>query len=137
MRPSWGENLEVDVGVILDLGENFTVIPDKFVGKHKVPMVPRERAEIVASYDGAEGRGAGSACTFACTLRIGDHYTNETFEVSPLQGDHDIILPLWWTLKHPTPYLTTRVRPDIKFDSPKCVNCTMSRPHELAMDRSG
>ena len=52
----------------------------------------RERAEIIAEYDGAEGKGAGSAYTFACTLSLADHYTKESFEVSPLQDDHDILM---------------------------------------------
>ena len=60
----------------------------------------RERAEIIAGYDDAEGKGAGSAYTFACPLSLADHYTKESFEVSPLQDDHLILMPWWWTLQH-------------------------------------
>ena len=79
----------------------------------------QERAEIIARYNGAKGKDAGSAFTFACTLSLADHYTKESFEVSPLQDDHDILIPWWWTLQHPIQYLYSGAQSDIVFDSPK------------------
>ena len=95
MKLSWGEVPEVYIKVMLDLGANVAVISKKLVEKHRAPAVIRERAEITSGYDGAESIGAGSAYTFACTLRLGDHYAKETFKVSSLQEHHDVILP-WW-----------------------------------------
>ena len=83
---------------MLDPGANVPVLSQFLVGEHKVPVVLWERAEIIAAYDGAEGKGAGSDYTFACTLGLADHYTKESFEVSPLLDDHDILMPWWWTL---------------------------------------
>ena len=134
MKLSWAEIPEVDVKVMLDPGANVTVISQELVEKHKVPVVIRERAEIISGYDGVESKGAGSAYTFACTLRLEDHYTKESFEVSPLQDDHDIILPWWWTLKHPIPYLSTGVLSDIKFNSTKCTNCTKAAITEFSIE---
>ena len=126
MKLSWGDNPEINVRVMLDPGANVPVLSQSLVGEHKVPVVLRERAEIIAGYDGAEGKGARSAYTFACTLSLADHYTKESFEVSPLQDDHDILLPWWWTVQHPIRYLYSGAQSDIVFDSPKCVNCTKS-----------
>ena len=95
MKLSWGDNPEINVRVMLDPGANVPVLSQSLVGKHKVPIVLRERAEIIAGYDGAEGKGAGSAYTFACTLSLADHFTKESFEVSPLQDEHDILMPCW------------------------------------------
>ena len=65
MKLSWGDNPEINVRVMLDPGVNILVLSQSLVGEHKVPVVLRERAEIIAGYDGAEGKGAGSAYTFA------------------------------------------------------------------------
>ena len=48
----------------------------------------------------------------------------ETIEIAPLQDDHDILLPWWWIITHPTQYVLTGKESDLKFDSPKCKNCT-------------
>ena len=83
---------------MLDPGANVPVLSQSLVGEHKVSVVLWERAEIIAGYDGAEGKGAGSAYTFACILSLADHYTKECFEVSLLQDNQDILMPWWWTL---------------------------------------
>ena len=58
MELSWGDNPEINVRVMLDPGANVPVVSQSLVGKHKVPVVLRERAEIIAGYDGTEGKGA-------------------------------------------------------------------------------
>ena len=98
MKLSWEGNPEINVRVMLDLRANVLVLSQSLVEQHKVPGVLRERAEIMAGYDGAKGKGVGSAYTFACTLSPADHYTKESFEVSPLQDVHDILMPWWRTL---------------------------------------
>ena len=67
---------------------------------------------------------AGQAYTQSCTLRVRAHHTRETFEIAPLQDDHDILLPWWWIIMHPTQYVPTGKEFDLKFDSRKCKNCT-------------
>ena len=104
MKLSWGDNPEINVRVMLDPGANVPVLYQSLVGEHKVPVVLQDRVEIIAGYDGTVGKGAGSAYTFACTRSLADHYTKETFEVSPLQDDHDILILWWWTLQHPIRY---------------------------------
>ena len=71
MKLSWGDNPEISVRVMLDPGANVPVISQTLVGEYKIPVVLRERAEIIAGYDGAESKGAGSAYTFACTREYG------------------------------------------------------------------
>ena len=50
---SWGDNPEINIRVMLDPGANVLVLSQSLVGEHKVPVVLRERAEIIARYDGA------------------------------------------------------------------------------------
>ena len=90
---------------MLDPGANVPVLSQSLVRVQTIPVVLRERAEIIAGYDGAEGKGAGSTDIFACTLSLADHTTKESFKVSPLQDNPDILMPWWWTLQHPIRYL--------------------------------
>ena len=93
IKLSCGDNPEINVRVMLDPGAYVPVLSQSLVGEHKEPVVLRERAEIIAGYDGAVGKGLGSAYTPACTLSRADHYTKESIEVSPLQEDNDILMP--------------------------------------------
>ena len=81
MKLSWGDNPEINVRVMLDPEANVPVLSQSLVGEHKVPVVLREGAETIVGYDGAVGKAAGSAYTFAYTLSLADHYTKESFEV--------------------------------------------------------
>ena len=65
LKLSLGDNLEINVRVMLDPGANVPVLSQSLVGEHKELVVLRERAEIVAGYDGAEGKRVESAYTFA------------------------------------------------------------------------
>ena len=58
----------------------------------------------------------------------------ETFEIAPLQDDHDILLPLWWIITHPMQFVLTGKESDIKFDSPKCKNCTAKAQSEFTVE---
>ena len=126
MKLSWGDNPEINVRVILAPSSNVPVLSQSLVGEHKVAVVLCERAAIIVGHDGIEGQGVGSASTFAYTRSLADHYTKESFEVSPPQDDHDILIPWWWTLQHSIRYLYSGAQLDIAFDSSKCVNCTKS-----------
>ena len=120
---------------MLDCRANVPVISMNLVDKHKIPGVLRRQACGIAMADGSESTsGAGRAYTQACTLRVGGHHTRETFEISPLQDDHDILLPWWWIITHPTQYVLTGNTSDLKFDSPKCKNCTAKAVSEFSVE---
>ena len=119
---------------MLDPGANVPVSSQSLVGEHKIPVLLRERAEIISSYNGTGSKGTGSANTFACTLSLADHYTKECFEESPLQDDHDILMPWWWTLQYPIRYLYSGAQSDIVFDSPQCMNCMKAAMTEFSIN---
>ena len=134
MKLSWDDSPEISVRVMLDCGANVPVISQSLVAENKIPGVLRRQACGFSTFDGAESQGAGRAYTLACTLRLGDHYSKETFEISPLQDDHDILLPWWWIIRHPTKYVSTGAQTDCKFDSPKCTNCTAQTVAEFTVE---
>jgi transposase InsO family protein len=134
MKLSWNDSPEVTVRVMLDCGANIPVISQELVEKHKVPGVLRTKACGFYGFDGEESGDAGRAYTLPCTLRLKDHYTQESFEISPLQDDHDILLPWWWITKHPIKYVHTGDPADIKFVSQQCVNCTADAAAEFTIE---
>ena len=134
MRLSWDDAPEIIVTVMLDCGANVRVVSEQIVEKHKVLGVLRSRACGFAGFDGQESSSAGQAYTLPCTLRIGDHHSKETFEISPLQDDHDVHLPWWWTIQHPTQYLITGIQSDLKFDHPKCKDYTEKAMTEFTVE---
>ena len=58
----------------------------------------------------------------------------ETFQIAPLQDAHDILLPWWWIITHPTQYLHTGKESGLTFDSPKCKNCTGKAVSEFTVE---
>ena len=61
LKLSWGDNPEINVRVMLNPGANVPVLCQSLVGEHEVPVVLWERAENIAGYNGAAGKGAVTA----------------------------------------------------------------------------
>ena len=119
---------------MLNPGANVPVLSQSLVGEYKMPVVVWERSEIINSFEHTDSKCTGTADTFTCTLRLADHYRNETFEVYPLLDNHNILMPWWWSLQHLIRYINSGPQSDIWFDSPKCVNCIMSAITEFSID---
>ena len=135
MKLSWDGSPEIIVRTMLDCGANVPVVSQELVEIYKIPRVLRSHACGIATFDGQLSKGnAGRAYTQSCTLRVGDHHTRETFEIAPLQDDHDILLPWWWIITHPTKYVLTGKESDLKFDSPKCKNCIAKAVSEFTVE---
>ena len=125
MKLSWNSSSEIIVRTMLDCGANMPVVSQALVEIYKIPGVLRSHACGIATFDGQlSTSNAGWAFTQSCTLRVGAHHTRETFEIAPLQDDHDILLPWLWIIMHPTQYVHAGKESDLKFDSPKWKNCT-------------
>ena len=125
MKLSWNGSPEIVVRTVLDCGANVLVVSQALVEFYKILGVLRSHAPGIVTFDGQLSQSkAGRAYTQSCTLRVGAHHTRETFEIAPLQGDHDILLPWWWIITHPTQFVLTGKESDLKFDSSKCKNCT-------------
>ena len=94
MKLSWDGSPEIIVRTILDCGANVPVVLKALVEMYKIPGVLRSYACGIASFDSHLSKSnAGRAYSESCTLRVGAHHTRETFEIAPLQDDHDILLP--------------------------------------------
>ena len=135
MKLSWDCSPEIVVRTMLDCGANVPVVSQALVEVFKIPGVLRSHACGIATFDGQlSNSNAGRAYTQLCTLRVRAHHTRETFEIAPLQDDHDILLPWWWIITHPTLYVLTGKESDLTFDSPKCKNCTAKAVSEFTVE---
>ena len=132
MRLSWDGSPETIVRTMLDSGAKVPVVSQALVEIYKIPGVLRSHACGIATFDGQLSKSnAMQAYTQLCTLRVGVHHMRETFEIAPLLDDHDILLPSWWIIMHPTQYVLTGKESDLKFDRPKCKNCTAKAGSEF------
>ena len=94
MKLSWDGNPEIVGRMMLDYGANVPVVSQTLVKTYKIPGVLRSHAHRIVTFDGQLSQSnAGRAYTQSCTLRVGAYYMRETFEITPLQDDHDILLP--------------------------------------------
>ena len=135
MKLSWDGSPGIIVRTMLDCGANVPVVSQALVEVYKIPGFLRSHACGIATFDGQlSNSNAGRAYTQSCTLRVGAHHTRETFEIAPLQDDLDILLPSWWIIMHPTQYVLTGKESDLKFDSPKCKNCTAKAVSEFTVE---
>ena len=135
MKLSWDGSPEIVVRTMLDCGANMPVVSQVLIEVYKIPGVLRSHACRIATFDGQlSNSNAVLAYTQSCTLRVGAHHTRETFEIALLQDDHDILLPWWWIIMHPTQYVLTGKESDLKFDSPKCKNCTAKAVSEFTVE---
>ena len=134
MKLGWDGSQEFSVRAMLDCWANVPVILQSCVDMHKVPGVLRSHTHGLTIADGSvSATNAGQAYTHACTLKCGNHFSQESFESSPLQSAHEILLPWWWIITHPTKYVLTRKDIDMKFDSPICKNCTTKTANEFTI----
>ena len=72
--------------------------------------------------------GAGELFTSPLLLQHRHHDSRISFEVAPLAGDYDIIIPRWWLAKHKCDLLVLASNGCIKFTSGECQRkCTKER----------
>ena len=126
---------KIIVRTILDCEANVPVVSQALVEIYKIPGILRSHACGIATFDGQLTKSnAGRAYTQSCTLRVGAHHMRETFEIAPLQDDHDIHLPWWWIITYPAQYVLAGKESDLKFNSPKCKNCTTKAVSEFTVE---
>jgi hypothetical protein len=77
--------------------------------------------------------GAREAFTHSLILEYKWHFMRETFEVMPLEGETDIILPCWWMAKHQPSKFWGKPK-QIVLDSKFCKqHCTKAAAQEFSL----
>jgi hypothetical protein len=100
MMIHWSNRDQHRVKVLLDTGCTTTLISKTLVKKKNIPCQLHENEIAIRNFTGELLPGAGQKYTEPMLLRHRNHYTQETFEVTPLEPKVDIFLPFWWIVKH-------------------------------------
>ena len=121
----FGEQEET-VRALLDTGSTVPRLSLSLVEQKQITVAERESRRTIQDYAGQEVEGAGELFTSPLLLQHRHHYSRISFEVAPLAGDYDIIIPRWWLAKHKCDLLESNRR--IKFTSGECQQkCTKER----------
>jgi len=97
---SWGPT-QYTVRVLLDTGCLVPLISARITEQLDIPRIRRRKAAPLLNCSGEEVKGAGMEYTEPLLLQHRKHYSQEMFEVAPLEPEVDIFLPFWWIAKHP------------------------------------
>ena len=98
-----GRNVDKEgtrVWVLLDTGSSIPIIDKGLAKKIGVTIIRRKVAKEIRGFSGVETPGAGECFTMPLELKHGEHRTIESFEVSQLCPEFNLLLPNWWILKH-------------------------------------
>ena len=109
---------EQTVRALLDTGSTVPLLSLAMVEQHEIPIAERETKRTIQDYARQEVPGVGEFFTSPILLQHRHHYSRVSFEVAPLAGDYDIIIPRWWLAKHKCDLLASNGR--IKFTSGEC-----------------
>jgi len=81
------------VEVLLDTGCSIPLINQQTVEKLGIPVKGHKNPRVVENFTGETVKGAGQYYTKQLCLQHRRHFTNEQFEVSPMEKEIDIFLP--------------------------------------------
>ncbi len=136
----WDGNQAV-VRTLLDSGSTIPLLSRTWAELLPVPIAGRSEAQRVNDFAGEAVEGAGKYYTFPMTLQCRKHYSIESFEIAPLAGEYDAILPDWWREKHKVKYSrdpklkSTKARCKASFPSEYCrKHCTQDACSEFSLE---
>jgi hypothetical protein len=100
------------------------------VTRNEVPTFEREKPLQIESFTGKTETDIGNPYTYPMRLQHRQHFSVESFYITPMEPGCDIILPFWWISKHPpsTPY---GLPENIRF---LCNNCTMEKADQFSLE---
>src|ERR1700738_205148 len=94
------DGLEIPIKVLLDWGSTVPVLSAALSKQSSVPTWTREVPQNIQSFAGDIVPEVGKAYSYPLVLRHGNHFTKDSYEITPTGTDCDIILPWWWMAKH-------------------------------------
>ena len=125
------------VRVLLDTGCSIALLNERTAEKLGLEKQRHQRIRPVMDFTGAKVKGAGQYYTAPTLLQHRGHYTQETFEIAPMDPEVDVFLPFSWILAHPPQ--GTWTNEEIRFDSARCLEkCTKfeTNPFTLTWDET-
>jgi len=120
------------VQVLLDTGCSVPLVNTETARKLQLPMLKHSPAIRIENFTGQTVEEAGIFYTKPLLLQHRQHFSRETFEVTPMEPEIDAFLPFWWIMKHP-PQGAWETK-EVRFNSPGCLeNCTWYEQGEFSL----
>jgi len=118
--------------VLLDTGCSVPLINKETMRKFRIPILRHNPAIHIENYMGQNVEEAGLFYTKLLILQHRRHFSQETFEVTPIEPEVDVFLPFWWISKHPPQGIWESE--EIRFNSPGCQEtCTRYEQEEFSL----
>jgi len=95
-------------------------------------MLKHDPAISIENYTGQNIKQMGIFYTNPLLLQHRGHFSKETFEVTPMEPEVDVLLPFWWISKHPLQGIWESK--ELRFNSPGChETCTQYQQEEFLL----
>ena len=125
---------EALVKVLLDFGSTIPLLSLKLAESLSIPLAGRVQARRVDNFT-SKVPEAGKYYSYPLTLQCKSHYSIESFEVAPLSGDYNAILPRWWIKKHKPRYQENQGTYRIFFSEKQCkIHCTKNAYADFSLE---
>jgi hypothetical protein len=116
--------------VLLDWGASIPVLNVTWATRNKVPTFEREKPLQIESFTGKTETDIGKTYTYPMRLQHRKHFSVESFYITPMEPECDVILPFWWIAKHP-PSKPYGLPENIRFP---CKNCTKEKADKFSLE---
>jgi hypothetical protein len=80
---------------MFNTGVAIPIISMTFIQQYSLPTINQDITLQINDADSCAMPGAGEVFTHSLMLEYKQHFTRETFEVIPLDGEMHMILPYW------------------------------------------
>jgi hypothetical protein len=111
-------------------GASIPVLNITWATTNGVPTFERKKPLQVESFTGKAETDIGKTYTYAMRLQHRKHFSVESFYISPMEPECDVILPFWWIAKHP-PSKPYGLPENIRFP---CKNCYKEKADEFSLE---
>jgi len=119
------------VRVLLNTGCSVPLVNKETAWRLQIPMLKHDSTICIENYTGQQVEEAGIFYTKPLLLQHWRHYSQEIFEVTPMEREVDIFLPYWWIANHPMQGIWESE--EIRFNSPGCQEtCTRYEQGEFS-----
>jgi hypothetical protein len=113
------------------------IISSIFTEQHSLRTINRDIPLRINGADSCAMPGAREAFTHSLILKYKRHFTRETCDVMPLDGEIDIILPCWWMVKYQPSKFWGKLEEillDSKFCTPYCTKA-VAQEFSVSLDQ--
>jgi len=120
------------IKALLDTGCSIALINQQTVNQWELGTKKHARERHIENYTGERVSGAGQFYTAPLLLQHRKHYSEESFEVSPMEQGIDIFLPYSWIANLP-PQGAWKTE-EIRFNSTQCMDsCTKYETNQFSL----